>query len=143
MIRVTCFGSPKDLSARDVYIKRIRDQIPFEWTDLRLKKNPDSRTAEILPEEEKFLAQTKSFVLLDVEGDQMTSEDFYRFCFQGSPDRHFVVGPAAGFPPAFRQRASMKLSLSRLTFTHGTAQLMLAESLYRSVCILKNHPFVK
>jgi len=140
MIRVSSFGKTEN-DLRDLYIKRIERMIPFSWKEIALKRCPESRGALLLPEEKKFLESESDFILLDVKGREMTSEDFSRFCFKA--DRHFVIGPAIGFHDLFRKRATASLSLSKLTFTHGLAQAMLAESVYRAACEMKNHPFVK
>ena len=95
----------------------------------------------MMPEEEKFLKNTKSFFILDPGGKEMNSDQFYQWCFKG--DRQLVIGPAIGFHDEFKQKAQGVISLSKLTFTHNLAHLILAESIYRSACILKNHPFVK
>lgn len=141
MIRVSSFGKNTN-PTRDLYVQRIKHAIPFQWDEIAIKKLPEKRPSKLLPEEKKFLENVQGFILLDPQGKQMTSKELSEFCFAG-PDRHFVVGPAFGFASEFYDQASLKISLSKLEFTHGLAQAMLAESLYRSVCIQLNHPFVK
>jgi 23S rRNA (pseudouridine1915-N3)-methyltransferase len=141
MIRVTSFGSVKS-DWRDRYIRLTKKLIPFSWDEISIKRCPDQRTSSLLPEEEKFLESTKNFVLLDVGGKALSSKAFYEFCFKKS-ECHLVVGPAIGFHPDFFAKAEGSISLSSLTFTHELAQVILAESIFRSACILKNHPFVK
>lgn len=141
MIRVTSFGKHQN-PQRDLYISRIKHSIPFEWNEISVRKMPATRPNKLLSEEKKFLDSARSLVLLDPKGKLMTSQQLADFCFAG-PDRHFVVGPAFGFTQDFYEAASQQISLSPLDFTHSLAQTMLAESLYRSVCIHKNHPFVK
>ena len=140
MIRVLSFQEVKN-PWRDEYLKRIRDIVPFEWKQIPLRRSPSERPPELLPEEKKFLETYNQFWLLDVEGKEMTSKELTRWLFK--EDRNLVVGPAVGFHPLFVEKARGRISLSKLTFTHSLAQTMLAESLYRSVCELKNHPFVK
>lgn len=72
----------------------------------------------------------------------MTSKEFMRWILK-SRDIHLVIGPSFGWHSAFKDQASGMLSLSKMTFTHITIQIMLAESIYRVGCELKNHPFVK
>ena len=141
MIRVTSFGVFSH-SWRDDYIRRMQQLIPFRWIEIPLKRCPDKRPTSLLLEERQFLKTVTPFYLLDVKGRLYSSEEFSRWCLRNE-DRHFVVGPAFGFHPDFRKQAKGMISLSPLTFTHGLAQTMLAEALYRSACILKNHPFVK
>lgn len=146
MIRVSSFGQLTS-PLRDKYIHRIQKMIPFEWIQIDIKRMPNLRSVQPLPEESKFLEQHPHFVLVDVTGKAVTSQEFYELCFQKnnatSSKLHLVIGPAIGFHEEFFKRASQKISLSSLTFTHELAQIVLAESLYRASCQLKNHPFVK
>ena len=145
MIRVTSFGAPSKsgfYSERDRYIQLTQKMIPFEWKEIPLWRCPDKRPKELLPEEVQFLKNAHHFWLLDAGGKDLSSKQFYEWCFKSS-ERHLVIGPAVGFHPEFKERAKGMISLSALTFTHGLAQAMLAESVYRSACMLKNHPFVK
>jgi 23S rRNA (pseudouridine1915-N3)-methyltransferase len=141
MIRVSVFGS-HSIPMRDDYIQRIKRLMPFEWNIITLKKCPDRRTSQLLPEEKKFLEKHKQFSLLDVSGKAYNSEGFEKWCF-GKSERHLLIGPSIGFHSDFFARADGCLKLSDLTLTHGLAQLVLAESIYRAVCQRNNHPFVK
>jgi len=141
MIRVSSFGKLKHLE-RDRYIQRVQKMLPFQWTEIPIKRSTDFRDQKLMPEEKKFLESNTTFCLIDVRGKKMNSDEFYRLLFQAS-ERHLVVGPAVGFHEDFFSKARESISLSPLTLTHGTAQLVLAEALYRAACQLKNHPFVK
>lgn len=54
---------------------------------------------------------------------------------------HFLIGGAYGLSDAVRQRADQVLSLSRLTWTHQMARLLLLEQLYRAMTIIRNEPY--
>jgi 23S rRNA (pseudouridine1915-N3)-methyltransferase len=56
-------------------------------------------------------------------------------------DLLFLVGGADGLPPAWRDRADLLLSLSRMTFPHELARAMLAEQIYRAFATLRGHPY--
>jgi 23S rRNA (pseudouridine1915-N3)-methyltransferase len=58
-------------------------------------------------------------------------------------DIAFCIGGAHGLPDAFRSSATMRLSLSSLTFPHELARLVLAEQLYRAGTILRGEPYHK
>jgi 23S rRNA (pseudouridine1915-N3)-methyltransferase len=141
MLIVTSFGEVSS-PWREQLITQTKRLIPFDWREIPLKRCPDQRTPQLLPEEKKFLEKEASFVLVDVSGRSFTSHELSRWML-GSESRHLVIGPAIGFHPEFFARASAKISLSSLTLTHQLAHVVLAESIYRSACILKNHPFVK
>lgn len=141
MIRVSSFGETKNV-LREEYVRRLQRLIPFEWKEILLKRCPDRRSTELLPEEKKFLELNTEFYLIDQTGKELDSDHFAEWLFK-VPTRHLIVGPAIGFHKDFFKKSSGQFSLSKLTLTHGLAQAVLAESLYRAACIQKNHPFVK
>ena len=53
----------------------------------------------------------------------------------------FVVGGAAGLADELVARADERISLGPLTLPHQLARVVLAEQLYRSLCILAGHPY--
>jgi 23S rRNA (pseudouridine1915-N3)-methyltransferase len=83
-------------------------------------------------------------VLLDPAGRAASSEEFARLIGDSeleARDILFVVGGADGLPAAWRSRADLLLSLSKMTFPHELARAMLAEQIYRAVTILRGHPY--
>jgi 23S rRNA (pseudouridine1915-N3)-methyltransferase len=83
-------------------------------------------------------------VVLDERGTQITTRELAAW-LQGwmaegvSPA--FVIGGADGLDDSVKTRAVKLLGLSKLTMPHALARVMLAEQLYRSVCIIKGHPY--
>ena len=83
-------------------------------------------------------------VLLDPAGKAYDSLEFSRLIEKAegaSRDLVFLVGGAEGHPPGWKERADLLLSLSRMTFPHELARVMLAEQLYRALTQLKGHPY--
>ena len=92
-------------------------------------------------QKKKFLEDGKTRVfLLDERGKLATSREFAASLGalrDGGVQRFvFVIGGAYGFPPALRTRFPL-ISLSKLTFPHDLARLILAEQVYRALHILK------
>jgi len=58
-------------------------------------------------------------------------------------DLVFLVGGADGLPPDWRPKADLLLSLSRMTFSHELARVMLAEQVYRALTMLRGHPYAR
>lgn len=85
-------------------------------------------------------------IALDVLGKQMTSEDFSEI-FAGrmmdGRDIDFIIGGAFGLDSSILTLADAKLSLSKMTFPHQIAKILLFEQIYRAQTIIDKHPYHK
>ena len=83
--------------------------------------------------------------LVDEKGKHYNSISFsekLKNKIQNSPKRIvFIVGDAYGFPLDLYRRCDETISLSKLTFPHEIARLIIVEQLYRAIMIIKNHPY--
>lgn len=52
-----------------------------------------------------------------------------------------LVGGAGGLDPALVAEAEERLSLGPLTLPHALARVVLAEQLYRALCVRAGHPY--
>ena len=93
----------------------------------------------------KHFAKAEYIVLLDEKGKEFRSTDFATFIQKqmntGIKNLMFVVGGPFGFSNKIYEKASMKLSLSQMTFSHQMIRLLFTEQLYRAFTILKNEPY--
>ncbi|MGY4686540.1 50S rRNA methyltransferase [Petrotoga miotherma DSM 10691] len=85
-------------------------------------------------------------VLLDERGEQMDSikfSEFYDRTKSRSQGKHinFIVGGPLGHSDKIYNKADYILSLSKLTFTHEFAVLILLEQLFRVNKILHNETY--
>jgi len=55
----------------------------------------------------------------------------------------FVVGGFAGLEAGVLERADLRLSLSRMTFSHELCRVALLEQIYRALTILKGKRYAK
>ena len=119
------------------YLARIRRFAQVETFELRDGSAAAARKLEFQPD--------ATIVLLDAAGKQLSSETFAKWLGdlrdRGARELTFLCGDAEGFPEALRRRATAKLSLSPLTFSHELARAMLVEQLYRAFTILHHHPY--
>ena len=80
-------------------------------------------------------------ILLDNKGKSYSSLQFSEFLQQkmnsSLKSLVFVVGGAFGFSDEVYQRANLKLSLSKMTFSHQMVRLIFKEQLYRGFSILR------
>jgi 23S rRNA (pseudouridine1915-N3)-methyltransferase len=83
--------------------------------------------------------------LLDENGKEMNSVGFSEFLQKqmnsGLKGLVLVIGGPYGFSDAVYKKASGKLALSKMTFSHQMVRLFIIEQLYRSFTILKNEPY--
>lgn len=123
----------------DDYASRIRRFADVQVTELREDSAASLRKLVLGP--------AATVVLLDDAGKPQTSVQFAKWLAEtrdrGVREIVFLCGGAEGFPEALRRRATQKLSLSSLTFSHELARAMLAEQLYRAFAILAGLPYPK
>ena len=135
-------GKTRRLEVRalvDDYMTRIRHFAEVELTELREDSAASLRKLTLDP--------AATVVLLDDAGKHQTSAQFARWLGEtrdrGAREIVFLCGAAKGFPEALRRRATQKLSLSPLTFSHELARIMLTEQIYRAFATLAGHPYPK
>ena len=141
-IRLLMLGKTRRSEVRalvDDYVARIARFAEVEVTELREDSSASFRKLK--------LDSAATVVLLEDAGRQQTSAQFAKWLGEtrdrGVREIVFLCGAADGFPDALRRRATQKLSLSPLTFSHELARAMLAEQIYRALAILAGHPYPK
>lgn len=86
-----------------------------------------------------------ALVALDEKGEMLTSsalaESLRDLRDRGVGHVSFLVGGDEGLDPALTASADRVLALSRMTFTHEMARVVLLEQLYRALAILAGHPY--
>lgn len=84
-------------------------------------------------------------ICLDPAGTQLDSEAFADLLAArrdaGEAALAFAIGGPDGHGSDILDKASLKLSLGKLTLPHGLARIVLAEQIYRAVTILAGHPY--
>lgn len=92
--------------------------------------------------------RTKSYIItLEIEGKALSSVEFAQKLRQiennGENEILFLIGGAQGLDEKVRNMSDFKFSMSKLTFLHQEAVLILIEQIYRSYRILNNEPYHK
>jgi 23S rRNA (pseudouridine1915-N3)-methyltransferase len=130
---------PEIRALMDDYVARIKRFADVHITELREDSASSLRKLT--------LDSAATVILLDDAGKNQTSAQFAKWLGEtrdrGAREIVFLCGGAEGFPETLRRRATQKLSLSSLTFSHEMARAMLAEQLYRAFAILAGHPYPK
>ena len=113
------------------YSSRIRSKVKIE-----------THNSKLSPEE--YLAKLPSSVIVfDERGKEMTSVEFskqFEDWVMSRDDIHLGIGPAVGFP---RNHGKQSISLSKMTFPHEFAAVLLVEQLYRANEILRGTSYHK
>lgn len=141
MIRIIAVGKIKKrpLAALvEDYCKRIRPLAPLEIVELR-DSNPDKEAREMIARLGSPGGHDVT-VALDEKGEAMSSERFARL-LAAHGSLNFLIGGPDGLGGEARDRAPRSLRLSRMTFTHEMARVLLVEQIYRGLGILRGKPY--
>ena len=128
-IKIICVGKLKEphyVAAAAEYVKRLGPFYRLEIMEL--------------PEGSVVTLPKGSFnAALCVEGDMLSSEALAAkidsLATQGVSKLCFVIGGSDGLDERVKEAADLRLSMSRMTFPHHLARVMLLEQLYRAASI--------
>ncbi|OFY65482.1 MAG: 23S rRNA (pseudouridine(1915)-N(3))-methyltransferase RlmH [Bacteroidetes bacterium RBG_19FT_COMBO_42_7] len=133
-----------------VFEERIRKYSAFEIITI-----PDLRNTRSMPvkgqkarEGEKIIQYFKKddyIVILEDKGKEFSTMEFSswleKILILQKKRILFVTGGAWGFSDEIYGKADMRLSLSRLTFSHQMVRLLFIEQLYRAFTVIKGEPY--
>ena len=131
-------------------VKHYQKMISWQVQNTELAYSKKLSEKQIKQHEAKLI-QDKivkgSYVLvLDLLGKQMSSEvfsDIFKSQMMYGRNIDFIIGGAFGLDESILLLADIKLCLSKMTFPHQIAKLLLFEQIYRAQTILDNHPYHK
>ncbi len=138
--------------AREEYVKRLGAYCKLTETVIaeeKLSQNPSTGeiTRALEKEGDKILEKIPSsakVVVLCVEGKLLDSPELSSLLSEEKQGeaRHlvFLIGGSYGIAEKVKQRGNVKLSMSKMTFPHHLAQIMLLEQIYRGFKILEGSP---
>lgn len=138
------------IDAISEYQKRLEHYIPFEIQIIPDIKNVKNLSIDQQKEKEgelilKSMQAGDYLVLLDDKGREYTSTQFASYIEKKTHTVNkrliFAIGGPYGFSQAVYEKASEKLTLSRMTFSHQMVRLIFVEQLYRAMTILNNEPY--
>lgn len=127
--------------AADEYKKRLGNVTEIEIKEEKLPASPsDSQISAALEKEADRILEAipkRSFVVpMCIEGKQMSSEEFSatldNAALSGKSSVTFIIGSSHGLSMKVKNTADLKLSMSKMTFPHKLARVMLFEAVYRA-----------
>ncbi|MBP8791310.1 MAG: 23S rRNA (pseudouridine(1915)-N(3))-methyltransferase RlmH [Breznakibacter sp.] len=132
------------------YVNRLVHYIPFELkilADVRRNRNISFEQQKKMEGElllQQFLSGDEVF-LLDEKGKNYSSRSFSEFIDKkvmvGVKRLVFVIGGPYGFSSEVYDKATGRISLSDMTFSHQMVRLIFVEQLYRAMSISKGEPY--
>ncbi len=155
-IKILTIGKLKEkylVAGIQEFAKRLQPYCVLETIELNEGNLVDNFSEALLQkhlyeEGERLLKHIpdKAYVfLLDLHGKQLSSEElseqFDALMIQGYSHFCFVIGGAFGVGENLRQRANLRWSFSKLTFTHQMIRLLLVEQIYRAFKISKGEKY--
>ena len=149
-ITLICMGKCKEkfyIAAAEEYAKRMKAYCDFKLVELpefRLPEDPSeaeianglAREAEAI---RKAIPKGAWFCTLTPEGKMQSSEELAQTLKtvknSGKSAACFLIGSSFGMDPGLKVQADLKLSMSKMTFPHHLARVMVLEQLYRAESI--------
>ena len=135
------------------YIKRLGRYCTFslhELNECRLSDNPSEKeiASAVKKEGEQIRRYAKGFIVpMCIEGKQLTSQELSEKIMDtgvgGESTVTFIIGSSYGLDPEIKAMGSLKLSMSKMTFPHQLARVMLLEQIYRSFQIAEGGKYHK
>lgn len=154
-IKIIALGKIKEKFLKegiDEFSKRLTPYVPMVIVELNpIEIKDENLTEKILLEEgEKILSCIKPqdyVITMEIGGKQMSSEEFSQkltsLINDGTQEVVFVIGSSCGIGKNVSQRADFKMSMSKMTFLHQFARLILVEQIYRAFKIARNERYHK
>lgn len=154
-IKIIALGKIKEKFLKegiDEFLKRLTPYASVEIIELSpIEIKDENLTEKVLEQEaEKILSHIKPqayVITLEINGKHLSSEDFAQkidtLTNDGIGEIIFVIGSSCGLGKSVSARADFKMSLSKMTFLHQFARLILVEQIYRAFKIIKGETYHK
>lgn len=156
-VKIIALGKLKESylrAATEEYAKRLSRYCALELVELSPKALPDDPnssqiSAALEAEAEmiiKAIPQGSRVVAMCIEGKQPSSEELAASLEKAallSGSVTFIIGSSYGLADKVKSLADEKMSMSRLTFPHQLARVMLLEQIYRGFKINEGSAYHK
>lgn len=156
-IKIYAIGKIKDFYklGADEYGKRISSYCKIEIVELKDESLPEKPSKKEIQkaidlEGKRVVAQLKEgeyLISLDLNKKEYTSVEFAAFISKELESHganiSFVIGGSYGLSDELKSRVNASICLSKMTFPHQLARLILLEQIYRAFKILNNETYHK
>lgn len=154
--KIITVGKIKEKSTRELiaeYEKRLKKYTDFscvQLQDLPTSQNPSQKEIDSILSKEgetitKNLPKGMVLVAMTIDGKSYSSEEFADFLEDNKTNGGvcFIIGSSHGISKNVIDMCHKKISLSKMTFPHNLARLILTEQIYRGFKILNNENYHK
>lgn len=157
-VKLICVGKMKEkyyISAFDEYKKRLGAFCKFEIVELteqRLSDSPSEKEISAALEKEaaeieKQIPAGAAVTALCIEGSMKSSTELAsqveKWTNAGKSKLCFIIGGSCGMSERIKSSADLRLSMSRMTFPHHLARVMVIEQIYRAFTIIDGSKYHK
>ncbi len=154
-IKIIALGKIKEKFLKDgidEFLKRLTPYASVDVVELApIEIKDENLTDRVLEQEaDKILSNIKPqdyVITMEIQGKMLSSEDFAEkineLTNMGTQEVVFVIGSSCGLAKKVSDRANFKLSMSKMTFLHQFARLILVEQIYRAFKIIKKETYHK
>ena len=157
-VNIICIGKIKErywTEAIKEYTKRLTPFCKFNIIELdeeKVNSNPNqAQIKAVLDAEGKRiiskLAKNSYVIPMCIEGKQLSSielaDKMSEIVLSGKSSIDFIIGGSWGLSDEVKGKADFKLSMSKMTFPHQMARVVLCEQIYRAFEINSNGKYHK
>jgi 23S rRNA (pseudouridine1915-N3)-methyltransferase len=157
-IEIVAVGKLKEnylKEAQKEYLKRLSRFCKIKVVEVNEEKAPQSPSPaqdEIIRQKEaqrikKAIGKNSVVIALALEGKELDSVQFSEsinsLMAEGKSELSFIIGSSTGLDAELIKDAHYRFSLSKLTFPHQLARIILLEQLYRAFKIINNETYHK
>lgn len=134
------------------YLKRLRPYVKIIIHELKEEAFDEKSNADVIKKKEaEKIKDTLSMIkdnfviVMDEHGKQFSSVELSRFTSNETIEQWnnvtFVIGGPLGLDKSIVEAADLVLSMSKFTFTHQMARIILMEQVYRGMMIAHNRKY--
>lgn len=157
-VNIICVGNLKEKYLKDAvdeYKKRLSAFCKFDIIEIaeqRLSDKPSESeiNSALEKEAEKIMQKVpkgSAVIPMAIEGKQLSSENLADtvsdFALKGFSSISFIIGSSFGLSQNIKSKANLLLSMSKMTFPHQLARVMLCEQIYRAFSIINHTKYHK
>lgn len=127
----------------NIYIResRLNKDVCSESDIAKILDDEGTRIINILPKSKKVI-----YIALCIEGKDFSTEDLkdlFDKARNDGLDFYFIIGGSHGLSDKVKSICHLRFSMSRMTFPHRLARVMLLEQLYRCSSMIRGGKYHK